>query len=211
VSLPRFLEAVRAAAGFLDPVVWTDSPHQNGADLARSLAGADIWLTPAAVRDFDPDDFVLLSPEERDRLADAVSRFRAVAEDVPGDKPATQEQVAEALPQFLTILEVLKPYLTGPHATEIKRAIWRAWSGSESWIPTFDFRTDVDWAGDPCVRVVLVLNDDVDVESSEVQDRLQPIRMGILRNFQQAKLPYWPYVSVTSRSEVWERTHGVER
>jgi hypothetical protein len=208
VSLPRFLEAVRAAAGFLDPVVWTDSPHLNGTDLARSLAGADIWLTPAAVRDFDADDFVFLSPEERDRMADAVQRFRAVAEQVPGDRPATREQVEDALPAFLTILDVLKPYLVGPHASEIKRAVWQAWFRNEAWIPTFDFRTDVDWTGDPCVRVVLVLNDDVDVEASDVQKRLQQVRMGILKNFQQAKLPYWPYVSVRSRSETRELIAG---
>lgn len=209
MSLPRFLEAVRAAAGFLDPVVWTDSPHLNGSDLARSLAGADIWLTPAAVRDFNADDFVLLPPEERDRLSDAVQRFRAVAEQVPGNQRATREQVEDALPAFQTILDVLTPYLTGPDAAEIKRAIRRAWSGVESWIPTFDFRTDVDWAGDPCVRVVLVLNDDVDVESPDVQRHLRVVRTAIAENFRQAKLPYVPYVLVRSRSETRELIEGV--
>jgi hypothetical protein len=202
MALPEFVESVRIAAGFLSPEVWTDSRNQPPDEMARSMQLADIWLTPAAVKGFSKEDFVSLPPDERDRLAEAVDQFRAVARQVGPHGPATAQQVNDALPQFLTILETLRPYIADPEAIEVRRAIWQACWTYRDWILSFDFQLGEDSAGEPAVRVWLIIDKGVDVLSRKVQLDLRKVRDDIRAKLREAGIRRDLYTSVWGRWEV---------
>ena len=158
MALPEFLESVRIGASFLSPEVWADSADPSTEKLARSLQLADIWLTPAVVKGYSETDFVSLPSEARERLREAVNEFRAAATAVDPVGPATREQVDRAFPHFLTILEVVRPYIANPEALDVRRAVWRACGKYQDWIPSFDYKLDWDSEGEPAVWVWLILN-----------------------------------------------------
>jgi hypothetical protein len=100
----EFFQNLQAAASFLAPQVEADNPYVDPSRLESALRRATIWLTPGAVEGFDVHDFGDLPPANRDALVTNVARFREVARDVPPAKPATENQIQNALPSFLNIL-----------------------------------------------------------------------------------------------------------
>ncbi len=109
MALDKFWLNVRTAARMIrPPAVVADSPRIPAEVIAKRLASADLWLAPVAVRDYDENDFQFLSQEERNRLSDAVSRFKLVAGSVNPRGPATTEQVEKARPAFQQIVELLE-------------------------------------------------------------------------------------------------------
>jgi hypothetical protein len=202
MALPEFIDGVRIAAGFLSPEVWTDSPDQSADEMARSLQLADIWLTPAVVRDFAEADFVWLPDDQRNELRQAVEKFRAVAEKVDPKAPADQSQVDEALPALLTILRIMRPYIADQEALDVRRAVWRACYGYRNWIPSFDFKLGEDSTGQPAVWVWFILNNDVDVRTREVMLRLFEVRDTIRKYLVEDGINRNLYTSAWSRSEV---------
>src|SRR5436309_508313 len=82
----------RAHRQFFPPQIQTDSSRSDAHAWARALLNADLWLTPKSVEAFDPVDFADLPPALRNRLGQAVDRFRQVAATVAPDGPATNEQ-----------------------------------------------------------------------------------------------------------------------
>lgn len=108
VALGDFWLNVRRAARKVAPDVIAEGPKLDSAAIQQKLRDAVLWLTPKSVEGFDPSDFEFLSPAERKALTEAVKRFRQIAERVPPDKPATDEQIQQALPQFQRIVEILR-------------------------------------------------------------------------------------------------------
>ncbi len=202
MALPEFLESVRIGASFLSPEVWADSAHQSAEKLARSLQLADIWLTPAVVKGYSEGDFVSLPVGERERLREAVAEFRVAARDVNPVGPATPGQVDRALPHFLTILEIVRPYIANREALDVRRAVWQACGKYRDWIPSFDYKLDWDSEGEPAVWVWLILNDDVDVMTRDTQLRLAEVRDAIGTKLARAEIHRALYVYVWKRKEV---------
>ncbi len=202
MALSEFVESVRIGAGFLSPEVWADSAYQPSEKISRALQLADIWLTPAVVNGFSESDFVSLTVEDRARLREAVEGFRAIASCVNSSGPASQDQVDQALPHFLTILDIVRPYIANKEALAVRRAVWSACEKYQDWIPSFDFKLDWDSVGDPGVWVWLILNDDVDVMTRGVQLQLSEVRRTIRSELSKAGIASALYASVWKRKEV---------
>src|SRR6266849_2051767 len=111
---------VRTAARLIAPGAVADSPKLDTGKIERILRGATFWLTPRAVDGFNPVDFNFLTLGERDALTESVNRFREIARQVPPDQQPTDEQIQQALPPFLRVLEILRPDKYGdPDALEL--------------------------------------------------------------------------------------------
>ena len=106
------------------PRVETDDPTVDTDALAGLLTRAAIWLSPRSIADFHAADFPELGPAHQAKLLSAVQRFRAIADLVPADKPATREQFVNASVVFASILQILAPYLPVPdEAREVEAAL----------------------------------------------------------------------------------------
>lgn len=199
MALQEFLTSVRIGASVLPPEVWEDPAHAPAEVATRAFQLADIWLTPAVVRGYADGDFAALPAAERERLREAVAAFRAVA---AGVTPATPEQVSRALPHFLTILDVVRPYIANREALDARRAVWQACEPYRDWAPAFDSRLGFDWTGDPGVWVWLILNNDVDVTTRDTQLRIADVREAIDAQLVRAGIDRILYESVWKREEV---------
>jgi hypothetical protein len=163
-------------------------------------------LTPDLVRDYAEGDFQFLAPAQRAELRDRVARFKQLAESVRGRAPSATE-VREG---YELVVEMNG--LLGQHVGEseelqrIAEAIRPV--PSPDYVVGVDCRLDTDWSGDPAVRIWLVLNDDVEIESLAVQDELHPVRRGYHEAIQRAGIDRWPYIGVRTRSETKELITG---
>src|SRR5437868_15409734 len=93
----EFIDSLRRADRMLKPprVASDGGPHQE--TYYRSIVhSADFWLTSKSVEGFDPADFADWPENERNELNKEVSAFRAIAAQVPPNKPATKAQSREA-------------------------------------------------------------------------------------------------------------------
>ena len=109
MALERFWQSVRTAARMIrPPAVVADSPRIPSDVIAKRLASSDLWLAPDSVRGYDENDFQFLTQEERNRLTEAVGRFKRVAEAVNPRGPAPIERVEAARPAFQQIVEQLE-------------------------------------------------------------------------------------------------------
>lgn len=202
MSFRGFVKRVRIAASPFTPDAWENPATIPTAEFDRAVEFADIWLAPATVKGYSEADLIAFAVPDRDRLKGAVAEFCAVAGAVPEGVPATGEQVREALPAFVTILEILKPHFADADTLKARRAIWRGLEPYRDWILTFDFEFGEDWTGDPSVRAWLVLRDGVDVERIDVQHRLYEVREAIRNELSAVGVTDWLYASVWGRSEV---------
>jgi hypothetical protein len=103
-----FIWSVRAAVGFLDPEVQTDSQHLDSEEIRQQIRHAVVWLTPRSVEGFVPQDFAELPEPQRNELKREVEAFRSIAEQVSGNASAREEQIDAALPHFLRIVSLVR-------------------------------------------------------------------------------------------------------
>jgi hypothetical protein len=97
MPLDVFIDNLRQASRLLpQPRVSHDQGQQAELDYASLIHSADLWLTEKAVAGFDAADFAHWPKRERDSLAREVEAFRAIARQVPADKPASQSQSERA-------------------------------------------------------------------------------------------------------------------
>lgn len=108
MALRDFWISVQAGAGLLSPRATSDSPRIDPSEMERTLRNAVMWLTPSSVSGFDENDFPFLPEAERSELSACVAEFRRVARQVPPTGPAAPEQIEQALPPFLRIVELLE-------------------------------------------------------------------------------------------------------
>jgi hypothetical protein len=206
VSLRDFWVDIRNGAGFVSPTVVVDRTTLDASWLERILRAADLWLTPSLVSDFRDEDFDFLDPEERSRLAQHVSNFRAVASGVPSDAPATREQVKRALLEFQGILEIVRPDKYGdPEAFRIGKMIEQITRGRlPGWVRGLRFETGDDASGDPALWVWAEVDDDA-ADSKVLGGNFEQLRELVGRAVadvnEKLKVERWPYIRLRTASE----------
>jgi hypothetical protein len=162
------------------------------------------WLSPATVADLSESDFHTIRPALREKLFQAVERFRVIAETAS----PTPEQVAEARAAIDAIRAIVQPYLT-PESEQIRETIAKAWQKERDWIPTFDYELGNNWLGEPVVRLWLVVKDDVlpddmDIKNPSDREGLWRVKDAIRKEFNDAGIKRWPNISFRTESGVKE-------
>jgi hypothetical protein len=198
MALDTFWWTVKSAARSSFGRVRSDSPHVATSSLERRLRNAVPWLTPAAVEGFDSNDFSFLPSDEREELRSCVERFRQVAATVPVDGPATEEQIRAGGAAFNRILEILRPdknpdvdalraskILENLRFPEVVKLIWEF---------------DTDAAGEPAIRVWVVLKDEVAERPAYFEDAVR-IRDQIDLALRRRGIQRWPYIHFRTASE----------
>lgn len=188
--LNEFWSNFQRAAGFMTPVVIADSPALKPDEIRDCLARATIWLTPKSVEGFDPDDFQFLMESERQELCKAVAGFRAVAATVPPDKPATDEQVDEALPKFIQIRQIVAlDRYSDPDAFRIGKLLEsRIANRVPSVVDDLKFETGTDTEGGKALWIWVVLKEESPLANmTSVRDLLD-------HEVRDLGTGYWPYI-----------------
>jgi hypothetical protein len=179
-----------------------DSPRLDASRIERLLRGTDGWLTPKAVEGFDEDDFSFLAHRERRELTESVRRFLRVAEHVPGDAPASEEQVRDALPNFKRIVEILRPdKYADIDALKIGKQVEQiVGERLPSWVKEMVFETGSDAVGDPALWIWVEV-DDRAIDGSSLIEVFQPVRRELEHALEKIGTGRWPYIRLRSSSE----------
>lgn len=202
MSLRDFWISVRTGAGLVSPKATVDSATLDANQMERILRGADLWLTPKAVEGFDEGDFGFLTADERSRLAEHVTRFRTVASTVPGDAPARNEQVREALPDLRGILDIIRPDKYGdPDALVLgKKLEQQVHASLPAWVRDLRVETGLDASGDPAAWVWVEMEDAATTDEG-FSRRIRQVK-SLLENALRTISPdRWPYVRFRTVSE----------
>src|SRR5262245_57676439 len=91
MSLRGFVKRVRIAASPFTPGGWENPATIPTAEFDRAREFEDIWLAPATVKGYSEGDLIAFAVPDRDRLRNAVAKFRAVAEAIPEGNRATEQ------------------------------------------------------------------------------------------------------------------------
>ena len=197
----RFLDNVRIAAGWFNSTVDPLPGAPDSGRITRWLDRADLWLTPKAVEDFEPEDFA--DSPDCDRLTEAVEAFRRVAAQVPPAAPAPPALRREAMEAFSEIIRIVRPRL---ELQDEEAQIARLLSGlrlspdQEGAVAGVRFGLDTDSLGEPAVRVYVVLRDEV-AGSAQRFDLLRSLRQTIAETLTSAGIRRYPYVSFVTVTE----------
>lgn len=198
-----FLSNLRIARNLFDhsSVAVLGNASRNDS-ATRTLIRAAIWLTPKSVAGFDSDFFPELGPEREAELVTAVESFRKIAETVPSNAPASEEQYAGAKTAFEIVLSILTPYLPSgdSESRSIEKALAAAVEKFPAWVVNWDYELGPDSVGEDALWVRLFVDErgvdtqhmgrDVSNFASEVRTALN--REGIAR---------WPFVRMRSSAE----------
>lgn len=184
------------------PRVIADSPMIDADEIERRLRASDLWLTPRAVEGFREHDFEFLDEGERTHLAELVEAFRNVAEQVPQDGPADEEQVREALRAFQGVLEILEPHrYADEESLVIGKKLQRELAGRlPEWVREFRMESGPDSTGDPGVWIWVVLDDEA-TDRSRFAENNRTVRKLIFDAAEEASIDRWPYIRFRSVSE----------
>lgn len=194
---------LRTAASFLVPSASTDSPDQDAAHFERVLRSAAIWLTTRSVDDFDPQDFAFLEPDDLRRLTRSVEAFRRVASQVPGNQPASPQQLQDAGAAFRKIIQLLRPHeFRNFDAFKSQYHLERELKGKlPSWIERFLCETGTDVADDPALWIWLYVSQEA-VDNNLVVKEGQQVRDEVEAAVRRLRLGRWPYVRFQSLAEL---------
>jgi hypothetical protein len=204
MALDQFWRSVKAAATSSFGRVRSDSRHVATSSIERRLKDVVPWLTPATVEGFDPGDFYFLSPDEREDLKSSVDEFRRVAETVPDNGPATDEQIRAGGTALSRILEILRPGENpDPDAFRASKILQNLrFPEVVKVIREFD----TDATGEPVIRVWVVLKDEVAERPTYFEEAVR-IRDQIDLALRRHGVRRWPYILFHSASE----QRGLER
>jgi hypothetical protein len=203
MALRDFWVSVRTGANLIAPQVTVDAPKLDARAIERTLKSATLWLTPRATAGFDEDDFDFLPDAERARLAQLVTEFRRIASEVKPTAPATDDQVAQALPLFRDIVEMLEFDRYGDaEAYRLGKQIERA---IEPYRPKelaeLRFNTGPDHSGDPAIWIWAFLTDAAAESDERFLENAEQLR-GMLDPVARTVAPdRWPYFSFRSMAE----------
>jgi hypothetical protein len=203
MSVQEFWTSVTTAKGLLArPMVEVDSPKSDSTSIARTIERAELWLTPESVDGFDPAEFDFLPPDECAELAEAVARFREVAEQVPFDGPATREQSDIGRRELLRMLKVVdtERYSDADAFVIGKRLRSAIGQRLPSFIRDLRVETGFDAGDNPAVWIRVVIddeaaNDDVRMVNSDL------VRRTIGKELKRMGDSRWPYVWLHTVSE----------
>jgi hypothetical protein len=194
---------LRTAVQFLVPTVSAESASQDVPDLEQKLQSTAGWLTPGSVDDFDPQDFAFLAPADLDRLQRSVEAFRQVASQVPGDRPASPQQLESAATPFGEIVRLLRPHLFPNLETfKIQYRLENELRGKlPRWVEDFVCETGVDLTDDPALWVWVYVSQEA-VDNDLVVKEGQKVREVVLSAVRRLRIDRWPYVRFQSRAEL---------
>jgi hypothetical protein len=82
--------------------------YESSSSLMRSH---ELWFNERFLQGFDPRDFADWPKDERDRLAKEVAAFRAIAERVPANTPATKTQSKQAWRRLERAIQIVGKHL----------------------------------------------------------------------------------------------------
>jgi hypothetical protein len=195
----EFVQNVRLARNLLAHRVEADHPGVDAGAIERRLSRAALWLTPATVRGFDPEDFPELSEASRAELDRSVREFREVAEQVPDDGPATVEQEASALRSFGEILRIMDAYFPTPDELRRLREAMKEVHFPDV-VQTWYHEFGRDSSDEPAVWIWVVV-DDAAADDAGFTTATTRLQREIHRSLQRAGLDRWPYVRFRTFSE----------
>lgn len=158
-----------------------------------------MWLTPGSVDDYDPADFSFLGDEQQAKLTRSVERFRAVAEKVPGSKPATREQEQEARAAFDDILQLLQPLqFRDAESFRTQTLMRRELRGKlPKWVTSITCETGVDLIDEPAIRIWLDVTDDA-VDKRKIEKHGNAIHDTVDEAYRRIGGKRWPFVRFRS-------------
>jgi hypothetical protein len=203
MAFRSFWNSVRTVARMLAPQVVADSPRIDGQSIERALQRATLWLTPRAVDGFDEADFDFLAPEERARLAQLVSDFRAVASTVSPRAAASEETMKQALPLFRDIILALEWDRYGDAEVyrlgkQIEHELKSDWPEE---LAELRFWTGPDHTGDPGIWILGLVKDDAASTDEQFLNCTRSLRPLIESTARTVASDRWPYVSFRSVGE----------
>jgi hypothetical protein len=112
MACEEFIDNLRLASRMLNSSkVSSEQNAQTDAYLATKLHAADLWLTPKAVEGYDAADFTDWPKKERDELGKEIAAFRAIAGEVPANKPATKTQTNQARKHLERAIQIARTQL----------------------------------------------------------------------------------------------------
>jgi hypothetical protein len=201
MAIEEFWISVRTAAGLMVPKAAVDSPRLDRGRIETILRGATFWLTPGSVKGYNPKDFEFLSEEERTRLDEGMREFKAVAESVPRQGPATDEQIKDGVLGFSKIIEVVRPdkyadfdaFVIGKKIENLVR------DELPDWVREMVFETGYDSSGAPALWIWVEVEDEAAREDS-IENFLM-IRRELTAAGAQVCPDRWVYVRMRTVSE----------
>jgi hypothetical protein len=133
MALEEFIDSLRLASRMLPrPRVSSDQGPQADAHYASMLHRADLWLTEKSVAGFDPADFASWPEPEQENLAKEVEAFRAIARQVPANKPATKAQSERARKHLERAIQIVRQPLLQDWLDAQKRMFEEVTSAAQS-------------------------------------------------------------------------------
>jgi hypothetical protein len=206
MAIDDFWRNLRTAASLYAPSAVTDLPHADPEALERMLRGARLWLTARSVEGFEPDDFAFLDDERREALRESVDRFRSIATHVPGNKPATPEQVEAGGAAFREILHLLQPHRFGDaESFRTQVLLDRELQGKlPRWVTGLFCETGQDVADDPAVWIWVEVTDEA-TEKRLVVKHGQRIDEEVTSAYRRIGGRRWPFVRFRNPSELVDR------
>ncbi len=202
MSLRDFWVNVRVASGLplYQPVV--DLPKLDPGQIEQNLRASDRWLTPKSVEGFNVVDFSFLSQPEIDALTEQVRRFRKVAFQVPWDTAPTPEQVEQAIPSLVKIIEMLEFHRYGDaEAYRLGRQIENAiQSRRPPMLVELRFYTGPDSTGDPGLWIYSILEEGT-VEEPAYWQKVKAIDRLLDSESRSVAPERWPYTHIRTVSE----------
>jgi hypothetical protein len=128
-----FIDSLRLASRMLPPPkVKSGLGPQKDSYLSSLIDSSDLWLTERSIAGFDPADFEDWPEEDRDKLAEEVAAFRAIAERVPSDKPASKTQSAQARRHLEGAIKIVRRHLLHEWLEAQKRMMEEATAAATS-------------------------------------------------------------------------------
>jgi hypothetical protein len=107
-----FIDNLRMASRLLPP------PRVNGGQRRQTdvyesslMHSSDLWFAETSVKGFDPTDYEDWPERDRNKLAREVAAFRAIAERVPANKPATKAQSRQARRHLEGAIKIVRQHL----------------------------------------------------------------------------------------------------
>lgn len=195
MAIDDFWRNLRTAASLVAPSATTDWLDADTGAVESHLRAAMIWLTPRSVDGFDPNDFRFLDEDQQVALQESIERFRKVAEQVPGNKPATRLHAKEGRNAFGEILKLLQPHrFKDAESFRMQVLLERELKGQlPDWVTGIDCETGLDLSDEPAIWIWVHVTDDA-VDKGKFAKQVLAIHDAVEAAYQRIGGRRWPFV-----------------
>jgi hypothetical protein len=201
MALKKFWNSVSNAFRLGLPTrVISDAPRFDAGSFEKALHDAHVWLTPAAVRDYCPEDFDFLAEETREQLTRTVRQFEQIASNVDPCGPVAEEQLRLARPLFEEIIKIMEfDRFEDAEAFRIGKRIESSSRFPRSYVNDARYRTGKDIYGKRGINIMTYLPDSDD---DTFLARARIVRHDIEDLVFEHGKPYFPYLSFRMAGEL---------